>query len=111
MKIVLCINDSNDAEHFANWNKYYQFVINKPTVDSVGYFWAVTEIKLYEVSFVLWGSNELTGVIEETKRANKEQSEITNHNEPINFTLDYFKPSDDTSKDVISHISNIKYFS
>lgn len=67
MKIMLCVNDPNDGEHFANWNKYYQFVINKPTVDATGYFWVVPEIKLYEVSFVLWGANELTGVAEETK--------------------------------------------
>lgn len=67
VKIFLCVNDPNDAEHFANWNKYYMNVINKDLVNSVGYFWVVTEIKLYEVSFVLWGSNELTGVIEEQK--------------------------------------------
>lgn len=111
IKIALCINDANDAEHFANWNKYYQFVINKPNVDSVGYFYAVTEIKLYEVSFVLWGSNELTGVIEESKESNKEQSESTKNIEPINFTQNYFEPSQDTTNvNVISHISKTKYF-
>lgn len=68
VKIVLCINDPNDAEHFKNWNQYYQYVLNKPVIDQAGFFWAVTEIKLYEVSFVLWGANELSGMIEEDKQ-------------------------------------------
>lgn len=67
MKIIMCINDPSDGEHFGNWNKYYQFVLNKEVVDEHGYFWVVPEIKLYEVSFVLWGANELTGVVEEAK--------------------------------------------
>ncbi len=86
MKIFLCVNDPNDQEHFTNWNKYYQFVINKDVINETGYFWAVTEIKLYEVSFVLWGANELTGVIEETK-----------DNEPI-ISHSNKQPSDDTDE-------------
>lgn len=71
VKIFMCINDPNDSEHFANWNKYFQFVINKEVITSVGYFWAVTEIKLYEVSAVLWGSNELTPTLEDTQKENE----------------------------------------
>jgi len=69
VKLTLCINDSADEEHFKNWNQYYQFVLNKSSIDSEGYFWAVTEIKLYEVSFVLWGANEISGMIEEEKQS------------------------------------------
>jgi len=32
VKIFMCINDPNDSEHFANWNKYFQFVINKEVI-------------------------------------------------------------------------------
>lgn len=97
IKILLCVNDPNDQEHFANWNKYYQFVINKPTVDAVGYFWVVPEIKLYEVSFVLWGANELTGVVEETK-----------DNEPSNDTQKD-QPSNDT-EEAINYIKSKSFF-
>ena len=76
VKLFMCINDPNDAEHFANWNKYFQFVINKEAITSVGYFWAVTEIKLYEVSAVLWGANEITPTLEETEKEN-EPTEVT----------------------------------
>lgn len=86
VKIILCINDSNDAEHFKNWNQYYQFILNKPAVDSVGYFWAVTEIKLYEVSFVLWGANELSGVIEDNEDKSEPPLSTHKEEEPDPFT-------------------------
>lgn len=64
IKIFLCMN-SNEEEHTyekENWDKYYKYVINKDKVDGRGYFWAVTEIKLFEYSAVLFGANELTTV-------------------------------------------------
>jgi hypothetical protein len=82
VKIFMCINDPNDSEHFTNWNKYFQFVINKEAITSVGYFWAVTEIKLYEVSAVLWGSNEITPTLEETQKE-IEPTIVTQKEEPI----------------------------
>lgn len=85
VKLILCINDSNDAEHFKNWNQYYQYVLNKSVVDSVGYFWAVTEIQLYEVSFVLWGANEITPCIDMEEDKSNEPLEDTQEKreEPI----------------------------
>ncbi|CAA0144181.1 hypothetical protein [Tenacibaculum maritimum] len=64
MKLYLCINseDEDYKEEKANWDKYYSQVINKDKVDKLGFFWAVTEIKLLEYSAVLFGSNELTTV-------------------------------------------------
>jgi len=86
VKIFMCINDPNDSEHFANWNKYFQFVINKEVV-TVGYFWAVTEIKLYEVSAVLWGANEITPTLEETEKE-IEPINVTQKKEPLYSTQD-----------------------
>jgi hypothetical protein len=62
IKIFLCINseEEEDAMYKDNWDKYYSQVINKDKVDGRGYFWAVTEAKILEVSAVLFGSNELT---------------------------------------------------
>jgi hypothetical protein len=62
VKIYLCMNseEAEDSQYKDNWDKYYSQVINKDKVDSKGYFWAVTESKILEVSAVLFGSNELT---------------------------------------------------
>jgi hypothetical protein len=64
IKIYLCIDSTEpeDAMYKENWDKYYPQVINKDKVDSKGYFWAVTECRILEVSAVLFGSNELTPV-------------------------------------------------
>lgn len=64
LKIHLCMNSTEEEHQYEkeNWDKYYQFVINKDKVDGRGYFWAVTEIKLLEYSAVLYGANELTTV-------------------------------------------------
>jgi len=62
IKIYLCMDstEDSDAMYKENWDKYYASVINKDKVDTRGFFWAVTESKILEVSAVLFGSNELT---------------------------------------------------
>lgn len=77
VKIFMCINDSNQGEYFVNWNKYFQDVINKDKVLASGYFWAVTEIKLFEVSSVLWGANELTNTLEPEQKNSEPTLEVT----------------------------------
>lgn len=64
VRILLCLDSKNeeDAEEKKNWDKYYPQVINKDAVDEFGYFWAVTECKIFEVSAVLFGANILTPV-------------------------------------------------
>lgn len=62
VNLFLCLNDSDDKEHFAHWNTYKGSVKNIEQAEEVGYFWAVTEAKLIEISCVIRGSNELTGM-------------------------------------------------
>lgn len=85
VKIYMCIDsdEPEDTQYKDNWNKYYPGVINKEKVDSRGYFWAVTEAKILEVSAVLFGSNELTPTLEGNKN--------DTHIEPSKDTQD--KPS------------------
>lgn len=66
VKMYLCINDSSAEyrQQYENWNKYYPTIINKEVVNASGYFWAVTEIKLLEISAVIWGANEYTPTVE-----------------------------------------------
>lgn len=62
-KLFLCIPNADYKEEFANWNTYKSYVINLADAEENGYFWAVTEAKLVEISCVLKGSNELTPTI------------------------------------------------
>lgn len=65
LQIVLCIDstEEEDAQEKKNWDKYYPQVINKDKVDNYGFFWAVLEVKILEVSAVLYGANILTPVL------------------------------------------------
>jgi len=60
VKMYLCVNDDEFKEEYANWKNYIPYVINEDDALENGYFWAVTEAKLIEISCVLAGSNVLT---------------------------------------------------
>ncbi|MBS1988747.1 hypothetical protein JST56_07215 [Candidatus Dependentiae bacterium] len=64
VKIELCINDPDYGVEHDAWKKYSGKVINQDLIEAKGYFWAVTEIKLYENSAVLFGANELTPTLD-----------------------------------------------
>lgn len=64
VKLSLAINDPLDTEHYKTWQATYDQILNKDVADELGFYWYVTEFKFYEVSAVLWGSNDLTPVIE-----------------------------------------------
>lgn len=65
LQIAMCMDstEEEDKEYKKNWDKYYPQVINKEKVDNYGYFWAVTEARILEVSAVLFGANILTPVL------------------------------------------------
>jgi len=69
VRIELAANDPDYKDEFAAWEKYYDQVINKEKVNERGYFWFVSEIKLYEISAVLFGSNELTPTVETAEKS------------------------------------------
>ena len=77
VKLFLAINDPEQKEEFATWQKYIDQVANKEVAEEIGYFWAVTEAKLIEISAVIRGSNEVTptldrkGLIEQIKEADE----------------------------------------
>lgn len=64
VKIELAINDAEEKEEFEVWNKYIDRIANREKAEDRGYFWAVTEAKLIEVSCVIRGSNEITPTLE-----------------------------------------------
>lgn len=62
IKMYLCIDseEPEDAMYKENWDKYFPQVLNKERPNGKGFFWAITESRILEVSAVLFGSNELT---------------------------------------------------
>lgn len=67
VKIELAVNDKENKEEFAVWNKYIHLLGNQEKAIEKGYFWAVKEAKLIEISCVTEGSNELTGMYNPSK--------------------------------------------
>lgn len=63
VKIDLGVNDAEQKQEFATWNKVINRIANKEKAIKQGYFWAVSEAKLIEISAVLEGSNELTPTV------------------------------------------------
>jgi hypothetical protein len=63
VKIVLAINDPEEKEEFAAYEKYIDRIGNADKAEEQGFFWAVLEAKLIEISAVIQGSNELTPTI------------------------------------------------
>jgi len=64
VKIDLAVNDPEDEEEYAVWRKYIDKIINKEDVIKNGYFWAVKEAKILELSAVLFASNTMTPVLQ-----------------------------------------------
>ena len=62
VNVVMCVNSGQDyyKEYKANWDKYYPQVANQDRANETGFFWAVLEAKLIEISAVVKGSNYVT---------------------------------------------------
>lgn len=63
-QIAIAINDPDYKEEYALWLKWIDQIANKEEVMLSGYFWAIAEIMLIEVSAVLYGACSLSGVDE-----------------------------------------------
>lgn len=66
-KIFLAVNDPERKEEYAIWNQYIGLIGNRSKAEEKGYFWAVKEAKLIEISCVIAGSNILTPTLDPTK--------------------------------------------
>lgn len=67
VKIQLAANNPENKEEFEVWNKYIGLIGNQEKALEKGYFWAVKEAKLIEISCVTEGSNEITGMYNPSK--------------------------------------------
>ena len=62
-KITLAVNDPYDKEGYEDWQKYIGQVINREVAEDYGFFFAVIEQKVLEMSAVVFGSNEYTPIL------------------------------------------------
>ena len=79
VKIDLAIDDAQPeyAENKKTFDLYINEIANKDKAIEQGYFWAVTEAKISkEGSMVLFGSNDVTPIIENKTEAEEITSEI-----------------------------------
>lgn len=61
LSIKLAVNDKDEyPKEYEEWQKHINKIGNRSVAEQKGFFWAVYEAKLIEVSAVLLGSNELT---------------------------------------------------
>ncbi len=83
--LALNSTDKDDVEEYKIYNKYINLIANKELAEQQGYFWAVTEAKIYrEGSMVLAGSNDVTPMLYPSK--NIEPTKVTQTNEPDKTT-------------------------
>ena len=64
VKLLLALDDENEPEEYAVWNRFIDDIANKQDAIDQGYFWAVTEAKIIEGSAVPVGSNQATPTLE-----------------------------------------------
>jgi hypothetical protein len=87
VKMALAINDKDYTDEYKVWKAVIDLLGNKSKADAQGYFWAISEAKLIEISGVLMGSNELTPTL-----GNKMQPlKGTDTKEPVRTTLNIDK--------------------
>lgn len=82
VQIELAMNDQEDNEAYSNWTKYIGEVINREEAEKAGYFFAVKEQQLFEISAVLFGSNQYTPTLQQS-----EPQKSTQKMKPINWDL------------------------
>lgn len=95
VKIDFAVNDKDHKAEFKTWNDNIENIGNREKAEELGYFYAVKEAKLVEISAVLQGSNELTPTIEakdiepskDTQNEPSKDTQKTNNNLRNNFLI------------------------
>lgn len=64
VKIEFAVDDEDYEAENKVWKAYIDKIGNREKAEERGYFWAVKEAKLIEISAVLMGSNDLTPTVE-----------------------------------------------
>jgi hypothetical protein len=93
VKLDLAINNPEEKEEFKIWSEFYSSLGNPEKADEKGFFWVCREGKLLEVSSVLAGSNELTGMLDSkedvVEEPTKPEEKKENNNTKPKMTMYY----------------------
>lgn len=85
VKLDFAVSDPDFEEEHKVWKEHIGDIGNKADAEDLGYFWAVKEAKLIEISAVLEGSNTLTPTVE---AKDIEPDNTTQTKEPSDDTQD-----------------------
>jgi hypothetical protein len=91
VKLYLAVNDDKYKEEFTVWNKYFPMIGNPQRALDKGYFWAVTDAKLFEISAVIAGSNELTPTLEPKQITQIEEPKVDNKAIDYDYLINNFR--------------------
>ena len=84
IKVALAVNDEEEyPKEYEVWQENIGKIGNKAQAEEQGFFWAVSEAQLIEVSAVLLGSNELTPTLGNKSQAGQPLEEA---DEPLKDT-------------------------
>jgi hypothetical protein len=99
VKIALAVNDEeNYPKEFEEWQKHIGKIGNRSLAEQKGYFFAVYEAKLVEVSAVMLGSNELTPTLGGNK---------TNPLEAVELKVIDSVPAVEQSEEVVKALNSL----
>jgi hypothetical protein len=104
VKIATAINDPNAPQQFEVWNKYFNQIANKQKAIDKGFFFAVTEAKLIEISAVLVGSNDRTPTLNTNRKNSK-----YNTNTSFNSLLQRLEPANATQSEKAEEEQIVKF--
>lgn len=91
IKFLFCLDSNNpeDEDFKNNYDKYIDYIANKEDFEYIPYFFAILEASNEkESSFVLYGSNNVTGQVKQ----------VENKTEAVDNTSEIIEPSNDTQK-------------
>lgn len=93
VKLGLAINDEDYKDEYKLWQAVIDKLGNPQKAEAQGYFWAVQEAKLGEISAVLAGSNELTPTMGKDKILSVSTADKTESSTPldVNQLLNSYK--------------------
>jgi hypothetical protein len=89
--VDMAINDSEYKEEFIIWNKYIDKIANADEAVKLGYFFAIKEAALIEISAVLEGSNPITHTLENIEPLQDTQIKSLSAFEQIEIIKNYNK--------------------
>jgi uncharacterized protein Veg len=95
VKMDLAVNDESDdfKQEYKVWKKHIDKIINRNDVEKNGFFWYVSEIKLFENSAVLFGANSLTPTLGKAIDEPEQSTQDINKDEPEQSTQEKSKLS------------------